>query len=379
VQTFDTHCLGRADPDVAASENLVGTVIQWNAYFYKKDGTPDHEYQWSALQGSLVSDTHIVYDKSSQRWFITTIVDLGNNNYGVQIMVSSDATATSWQASIPIKNNALPDNPQPTVTADKVVIGSNATDCLWVMDKTALYAGNAAVVQPAKCGLSNVEKVAVKYGGTPPSTAYSITTGPDSMHVIVYTVDGTPAMNNVKVQEHLVMVDTGDDPGGITTSGGEATDGWVKAMWHNNHLVWGLPNKNSACATPYCVRILDVDTSNYTATYHDMSLAGAQLWYGEPGLDSKGNTWVLMAEAPAGGNNGLALGGILASGQLVNPYVIKQGQSGLGSFGDYFSSAQDPVDGSSWLIGQWGGVANSTLNPENSTAQCTVVHVTAHN
>jgi hypothetical protein len=132
VKMFDSHCLSVPDPDVAASDDLVGTAIQWTAYFYKKDGTLDHTYKWSALKGSLVSDTHIVYDPSSKRWFITTIVDLGNNQFGVQVMVSTDATAKTWKVSIPATLDELIDNPEPTVTSDKVVITYHG-NCVWAV------------------------------------------------------------------------------------------------------------------------------------------------------------------------------------------------------------------------------------------------------
>src|SRR5512146_2615377 len=52
VESFDTHCLSVPDPDVAASPDLVGTAIQWTAYFHKKDGTLDHTCVWDAHRGS---------------------------------------------------------------------------------------------------------------------------------------------------------------------------------------------------------------------------------------------------------------------------------------------------------------------------------------
>src|SRR5581483_2775502 len=77
MQMFNSPCLSTPDPDVAAGPDLVGTAIQWTAYFFKKDtGTLDHMYKWKALRGNLISDTHIVYDSTSKRWYITTIVQL---------------------------------------------------------------------------------------------------------------------------------------------------------------------------------------------------------------------------------------------------------------------------------------------------------------
>jgi hypothetical protein len=364
---------------VAVSDDLVGTAIQWNAYFFKKDGTPDHTYTWKAINGtSLVSDTHIVYDKSSKRWFITTIVDMGNNNFGVQVMVSTDATATSWTTSIPATQSGLIDNPEPTVTSDKLVIVFHG-NCVWAIDKETLYKDNAPVVAPSSCSLQSDDNVvAVKYGGDPPTTGYAATMI-DTTHLSWISVDGTQAAKNIKVQQNSIAIPNVDEMdifGGVTQNGMDIEAGKVKAMWQNNHLVWAQTVK---CATGACERIFDINTATNTATSHDFSLAGTQLWFGVPGLDRFGNTWVVMAEAAPKGNVGLALAGIYASGKTYDPQIIVPGQTvltGGNRFGDYFSAAQDPTDGTTWLIGQYAGMANSPLNTENS-AGCKVVHVIA--
>src|SRR3954470_20433415 len=84
MQLIESPCLSVPDPDVAAGPTLVGTAIQWNAYFFKKDGTMDHTYKWNALRGGLISDTHIVYDAPTKHWFMTTIVSLNGDATGVQ-------------------------------------------------------------------------------------------------------------------------------------------------------------------------------------------------------------------------------------------------------------------------------------------------------
>jgi hypothetical protein len=378
VETFDTYCLSVPDPDVAAGPDLVGMVGQWNAYFYKKTGAFDHKYTWKALKGNLVSDTHIVFDSSSQRWFLTTIVDLGNDQYGVQVMVSTDAAATAWKTSIPATMSGLNDNPQPTVTSDKLVLVFHG-NCLWAIDKPSLYAGNAAVVQPSTCALSPADNVvAVKYGGAPPSTAYAVTLN-DLTTLNWISVDGTQAAKNIQVKQHPIKVPKIDEVpvfGGVTQNGMDIESGEVKAMWQNDHLVWA---KSVKCASGSCERVFDIDTAANKATSHDFALSGTQLFFGVPGLDKAGNTWVLMAEAKPNGNVGLALAGVYASGKIYDPTIIVTGQSpitGGNRFGDYFSSAQDPVDGSSWLIGQYAAAANNPLNTEGGSTGCKVVHVT---
>jgi hypothetical protein len=122
-----------------------------------------------------------------------------------------------------------------------------------------------------------------------------------------------------------------------------------------------------------------VDTTTNAVNNYDFALDGTQLFFGVPGLDRAGNAWLVAAEAQPSGAVGLALAGRRASGNLVAPTIIAPGQSQLtgNRFGDFFSAAQDPVDGSTWLIGQYASTSNPSLNPEN-TAGCKIVHVSVN-
>lgn len=387
IQQFDTACLKVPDEDIAASSGLVGMVGQWHAYFYKKDGTADHVFTWSALQGSLVSDTHIVFDQPSKRWFITTIVqNVTNAKFGVQVMVSADASAnpdaSTWSTSIPAESATLIDNPQPTVSSDKVLLVYHG-NCAWVVDKADLIAGNAPVVAPTTCNLQSADNwVAVKYGGTPPSTAYAVTLL-DNTHLSWLSVDGTQKAGDVKLQVHnitipFIPVAPVWGSGGVTVNGAQVEAGEVKAMWQNDHLYWA---KTYTCPSGTCERLFDIDTATNSATSTDYSMSGTQLWFGVPGVDSHDNVWMLAAESDSQGPIGLALMGTYASGAAYAPRQIVQGQSELASsgqlhMGDYASAAQDP-DGSLWLIGEYAAKSPNPLNVENSSSGCRAVHVTA--
>jgi hypothetical protein len=377
VTSFDTHCLSTPDPDVAASPDLVATAIQWTAYFHKKDGTLDHTYVWDAHRGNLVSDTHIVWDPGLSRWFLTTIVDLGGGSFGVQIMASTDAAASNWKASVPIELPRLIDDPQPTVTSDKLVI-TESGPCVWALDKQKLLAGDAPSVDAITCDVNQDNQLAaVKFGTPVPTTGYAITMS-DSTHLNFVTTEGTPNGGNLTATEHQITVPEVDEVptfGGLTQHGMDIESGQVKAMWQRDHLAW---SKTVRCASGSCVRLFDIDTATSTATSTDFSIPGTQLFYGGAALDKYGNAWVLMAEATPNGSVGLALGGVRASGTVEPAKIIVEGQSALSGnrFGDYFSAAQDPVDGSVWLIGQYAAT-NSDLNDENS-AGCKVVHVTVN-
>jgi hypothetical protein len=378
VQMFDSPCLGVPDPDVAAGPTLVGTAIQWTAYFFKPDGTMDHSYKWKALRGNLISDTHIVYDSPTKHWFMTTIVGLGGGTYGVQFMVSTDENARDWKLSIPIEMPRLIDDPQPTVTSDKVVI-TESGKCVWAVDKMALIAGDAPAVKALTCTVAqNNQVAAVKFGPQPPANGYAITMA-DKSTINWLSVEGPPA--SAKVSEHRLTVPQLDEVplAGITQAGrGGLESGQVKAMWHGGHIVW---SKTFRCNGVSCIRHYNVDTTANSVTATDYAMADTQLFYGGVGLDQGGNTWILSAATKKDGFVGLALSGRSVTGSVFGPKQIVEGKSaipgsgGLIRFGDYFSAAMDPTDGSTWLIGQYASV-KSALNSENVTG-CKVVKVTA--
>jgi hypothetical protein len=375
VNQFDSPCLSVPDPDVAAGPTLVATAIQWNAYFFRKDnGMMDHRYTWQALRGRLVSDTHIVYDVTTGKWFMTTIVSLGGGRFGVQFMVSTDENATDWKLSVPIEMPRLIDDPQPTITSDKAVI-TESGPCVWAVDKAALIAGDAPLVKEITCAVAqNNQVVAVKYGATVPATGYAVVMS-DSTHINWLSVQGTPAAGDLTVTEHQVEVPLVDlvPLAGITQNNVPGLQsGQVKAMWQNNHIVW---SKVVRCASGACVRAFDVDTAANTVKSDDFAMDGTQLFHGASALDKWGNMWLLMSATKPDGFVGLAIAGRQASGQLVAPTMIAPGLSGfpgnggaLVRFGDYAGSAQDPVDGSSWLINVYAAA---------SGMGCKVVQVTA--
>jgi hypothetical protein len=295
-------------------------------------------------------------------------------------MVSTDETASGWKLSIPIEMPRLIDDPQPTVTSDKVVI-TESGKCVWALDKMALITGNAPTVTSLTCAVAqNNQVAAVKFGPQPPATGYAITMS-DSKTINWLSIEGAPGA--AKVTEHKLAVPTVDEVplDGITQAGrGGLESGQVKAMWHQNHITW---TKTVKCAGVTCIRHFDVDTMANAVKSNDYAVPGTQLFYGGSGFDQAGNAWALMASTKKDGFVGLTLAGRLANGGTFAPKEIVPGLAaipgtGLIRFGDYFAGAMDPVDGSTWLIGQWAALDKaSAKNSENNTA-CKVVKVTAN-
>jgi hypothetical protein len=358
------------DPDVAAGPDLVGVANQGTIFFYGKNGTLDHRYMLKPPEGRSLGDTHISYDLSSGRWFISEIASgVGGTGFGVALFASSDATAQSWKISLPIRVPALIDDPIITVTGDKVVVSEHGSR-LWVMDKAAVIDGTVANVMPAASNIASNDQVyGVKHGPVVPSTAYLVTMA-DATHVNWITVDGTPATNDVMVRQHQVAVPAVNALpvfGYVTQQGGSMLEsGGVEAMWQADHLYW---SKSIRCGAVSCIHVFDVDTATNTVDSFDLGMPGRYLFWGVPGVDGRGNVWVLMSEVTATTAPGLALGGRMAAGDVVPPTVILEGTAPHNGnrFGDYYGMAQDPVDGTLWGIGEYGGAGGRGV--------CRVVHV----
>lgn len=365
TQQFDVYSGGGypPDPNLSVSPTLVGTMSQLHANFYRKDGTFDHEFVVPVDRANYnpCCDTKIVWDKQSSRWFISVLVtkpkdSAGNEPSGVEFFVSTDATGTSFRSSLPIQEPRFFDNPNITVAADKVVVA--ADHCLWVIPKSGLLSGNAATVSSTTCSVQNGDQVyGIQYGSTASSTAYLVAYVDDA-HINWISVTGTPAQNNVVATQHVLAIPLLAPQNTVIQQGGtDLESGGVLGMWHNNHLWW---SRTEGCGSVNCARMFDINTSSNTVSSFDFSLPGTFLWSAVPGIDSNGNMWSLMSEVTPSTAPGLALGGKTASGTVFQPTIVTPGVAPFGGdrWGDYFGSAQDPSDGSVWLIGEYGGSNN---------------------
>jgi hypothetical protein len=195
-------------------------------------------------------------------------------------------------------------------------------------------------------------------------------------------VDGTHATNDVTMKTKMITVPSVDSyPFGpplfaARVKGATYEAGEVKAMAQGGHLYWA---KTVTCGDRLCERFFDIDTATNTVKSTDFDFAGHSLWFGVPGVDKNRNVWMLATASTPTGPMGLALMGVYSSGLLYAPTSILAGAAQVGTgmvrMGDYASAAQDPVDGSVWLIGMYGAMKPNPLNSENNLG-CRAVHVT---
>jgi hypothetical protein len=370
VQVFEADACH--DLDIAVSRDFVATATNsGHVVFYKRDGTVDHKFDANNNNG----DQHISWDESSKRWFLS-FMDSG----GIYVIASTDATGKTWTPWLHVLGPPDVDNPNLTVTTDKVALVNY--ECIYVIDKSVVMSGTTTSITPApNCGLGRNDQIYGVDNGLPtPSTAYFVTMS-DDQHLNWITVDGTPKDMNLVVKQHPTAV-TGfkEMPPfpGIQQQGGTylRNSGQV-AEWHADHLWWSKAGKCANAATLTCVRMFDVNTA--TGAMHDFeyAIAGASLWSAAPGIDFAGNMWTLMAQVSPTTPPSLVVAGLSAAGVRTEPKIVFQGTqpdvtaSMGGDWGDFFDCAQDPLDGSSWCLGNYGGPARG-----GCPTPAKVVHIT---
>jgi hypothetical protein len=220
---------------------------------------------------------------------------------------------------------------------------------------------NASLMGPSNCGIKHDDQTyGVDYGPNVPSTCY-FTVMADASHFNYVTVDGTPAANNVMMQQHQLAVtgfkEVSPFPG-VTAFGGAVTRAsGALGMWNGNHLVW---SRTGMCGTDICARVFDVDTQAGSLKNYDFTVAGSSMWSATVGLDSSNNIFTLIAQTSSTIPISLAVGGVSASGAVIKPQIVQQGNGAFPAdqFGDFFASSQDPVDGSVWAVGNYASGSN---------------------
>ncbi len=360
------------DLDIAVSPDFVATATNsGHIVFYKRDGTVDHKFDMMNDNG----DQHIVWDDSSKRWFFS-FMDKGL----IDVAASLDATGKTWTPWLKIDGPTDVDNPNLTVTSDKVALVNYA--CIYVVDKSVVMAGaTKTITPPPQCGLGRNDQIyGVDYGSPVPSTAYFVTMS-DDQHVNWITVDGTPKDNNVVVKQHPTAV-TGFStmpafPGIQQQGGSYLRNSGQVADWIGGHLWWSKAGKCANAPTLTCVRMFNIDTAVASEKDFEYAVNGASLWSAAPTVDFAGNMWTLMAQVSPTTPPSLVVAGMSAAGVRTEPKIVFQGtqpdvtaQSG-GDWGDFFDCAQDPKDGSSWCIGNYGGPAKASC-----PTPAKVVHIT---
>jgi hypothetical protein len=362
------------DLDVAVSPDFVVTATNsGHLVFYERNGSVDHEFD----VGNNNGDQHVVWDDSSKRWFVS-FMDSGH----MFVIASKDTSGSSWTPWLEFQGPDDIDNPNLTVTTDKVVLVNY--ECVYVVDKTEVLenASDHGVTPAPHCGLGRNDQIyGVDYGLPVPSTAYFVTMS-DDQHLNWISVDGTPAEDNVLVEQHMLAVEGFREmppfPGVEQQGGTFLRNSGQVADWHADHLWWSKAGRCPEADELTCVRLFDIDTSANTLRDYELEEEGTSLWSAAPGIERNGNMWALMSQVSPSTPPSLVVAGVSANGMVTPPKVVFEGTEPDvtadmgGDWGDFFDCAPDLTDDSVWCLGNYGGPPRSDGCPTPAK----LVHIT---
>jgi hypothetical protein len=356
VMSFDSDACH--DLAIAVSHNMVGVATNpGEIFFYDKTGR--FLRKANPYPGASMGDAHFKWDETTKRWFFSTMQ--GGAGY---ISVSRDEAGMSWTPPALVMTEPDMDNPNLTVTSDKVVLQNYG--CVYTMDKDVVMAGTSRNLTPVRnCGLSRDDQIyGVDYGIPVPSTAYFVDLANGRRALNWISVEGTPKQGNVVVTPHMLPVRPITQlpvfPGLPQPGGTSLRNSGVCAEWHNDTLAW---SKGVKCGDLGCARAFIVNTSTNTMKEYDFSMPNLNVWSAAPGIDRTGNVWFYMAVSSATQHLSLALAGVTVAGQVIAPRIVVPGRTPMDApqFGDFFDGAQDPADGSVWFVGHYGAPKRSTF------------------
>ena len=432
------------DTQVAAGPSDVVEAVNGTLSVWSKNGmeitASDLKTFFSIPVDYQFSDPRILYDASTERFFITGFAfDAVSHDSSVYVGVSatSDPTGT-WRRYIVATSTTgvLFDQAKLGLCNDKLVIswsdfkaGRFSGEETWVLQKSDLLLGSASVqdfhfgpdatrfdlVPVDSLSTTNTEYV-VYNNSCGSRTTGSCTTGTPSLGVLAIT--GTPAAGNVAwTESDPSMPPTSVAPGARQPGNGPTLDSnddrLLSAVWRDGSL-W--VSGNDACipsgdaSIHSCFRIIEVSTTPQNVSMvksFDIGVSGADLLFPAVTVDAKGSLFVTGSLTSGTTYASLAAFEVLTSGQqlsgLIMPGAATYGCSscsGPARWGDYSGIAVDPIDPLKvWVAGEfaaatsgdhnWGtaigelttlGPAVTAINPNSGTTNGgTRVNVTGTN
>jgi IPT/TIG domain len=349
----------------------------------------------------FVSDPRIIYDASSQRWWLT-VTEVGNpfscTNFASPVLLAVSASSnplpfSSWLVyALPFSTSGtfLGDQPGLGISSNTLAVSWNDIDChgnflgadINILQKTDFEHNSGAnadapFVSPSAFGSQPVQS----YGST--TTQYVVVNDSDCAPSVctnpVIEVDGftgTPEANNVAVhQSFLTMTPTAVDntyfglppaqQSGTSTTLNTDDDRFLNAVWEGG-MIWtaggtectpsGVPR---SCLDYVGVTASSTGVVNPTVNQiNNVGVSGSYLYYPSVSVDAAGNVFTVFVESssstfptimsatiPAGGSALSAFQTVHASTGFYNPpsgACMSIASTNACRWGDYSGAAQDP-------------------------------------
>jgi hypothetical protein len=207
------------DTQVAVGPNHIVEPLNAAAGIYSKSGTlltlfSFYDFFGVSLSTQIVSDPRILYDQSSQRWFLSVVVLNANATAGgwrLAVSTSSDPTGTYYLYEINT-TGSFPDFPKLGVCDDKVVLTGDAFNVNTFLGTEFLVANKKQIISGASRvsikffapnqGMFAIEPAQSLPSLSPTKTEYMVAVLADpikpSTAVRLWSVTGVPGVSTVK-------------------------------------------------------------------------------------------------------------------------------------------------------------------------------------
>ena len=366
------------DPNSGVGPRHVFMTANIAGIIYLKDGTiAKNTFSLSDFfnvpVNSLIGDPEVMFDSSSNRWFVSSIVAPNNVEFGVS--TSDDPTGTFVLYTVS-GGNIFPDQPFIGTNNDKFVISVNAFNphsfagaLFWVFNKAELVSGAATVdfvavgpnaalfsAHPARHLTSTnlFYLVSVAFGSATGATLLTVAgvpPGPISVTTNSFAVN--PISNPPKATQATTgtKLNTNDDR-------------VLSAIWESNVLWFSLTDScvpSGDAKIRSCARLIEITTSGNDSPTKvqdfDYAVANSYLFYPAVSL-SQGKLVLVFGESSLAIFPSLFVTGRLPidpANTLQSAVLVRAGTTDDEStrYGDYFGAVTDPSGGSFWVTGEY--------------------------
>lgn len=420
------QALAPPDTDIASGPTDVVTTVNSTVDVFSRTGTllgsDDINTFMSVDSTHSSSDPRIVYDASSQRWWLT-ITEVANDfscgGVAAPVLIAVSASSnplpfSSWLVyALPFvtPNTFLGDQPGLGISNNTVAVTFNDYNCsntflgsdIEILQKADLERDSGLHVNDPFTDTSFAPQPAQSFGST--ATQYVLANDSDCAPSVCTTpvieVDaftGTPEAQNVAVTQHLLpMTPTAVDntsfslppaqQSGTATAINTDDDRFLNAVWENG-VIWTAggtectPSTDSAPRS--CLDYVEVTAGstgivNGTITQiNNVGVKGSYLYYPAVSVDSAGDLFTVFDESssstfptvasstiPSGGSTLRAFQTVHASTTFYDPpsgACQMIAATNVCRWGDYSGAAQDPSNPKDvWVVSEAEDGATSSV------------------
>lgn len=316
-----------------------------------------------------MSDPRMLFDVTSQRWFVAGF-DVSRSEVDLAVSESVDPTQAWWIWALPAAG--CPDQPRIGVSDTLLAVTYNLfASCgtrippyiggtVLLFDKQAMLAGGAPAerVFGPDARFTSITPATPVDGG---QTLLMVSTDYRLSQVVIYTATtvGQSTLPIQRVPIHLLQ--QAPPPGQAGTAIPlDPGDNRVQDAFASGGNVWLAANDGctpvGAPAQQACTRLVEVSPNGQVLDEREEALAlGRSASYSAMRPDSSGNIFMVYGYSSSADYPGLGATIDPGHGSSYSDLIQGTAANTSGRWGDYFSAARDPSDGSRvWVAGAYG-------------------------